>query len=79
MKLLPVLETQRKGAALDLLQAVPAKRMAVTFPTRTLGGRRVGMDRHYSQWFDGILTDEFSVTHRYIINDELVYIIERGM
>ena len=79
MKLLPVLETQRKGAALDLLQAVPAKRMAVTFPTRTLGGRRVGMDRHYSQWFDGILTDEFSVTHHYIINDELVYIIERGM
>jgi 16S rRNA (guanine(1405)-N(7))-methyltransferase len=78
MKLLPVLENQRKGSAIALLRSITAGRMVVTFPTRTLGGRKVGMDKHYAQWFEGILTDEFSVAHQYIINDELVYIIERG-
>ena len=79
MKLLPVLETQKKGAALALLRSVPAKRMAVTFPTRTLGGRKVGMDRHYTEWFEGILTEEFSVQTRYIFNDELVYIVDKNV
>lgn len=77
MKLLPVLETQRKGAALTLLKAVPARMIAVTFPTRTLGGRKIGMDRHYSEWFEGLVSDDFQICKRYIINDELVYIIEK--
>lgn len=79
MKLLPVLETQKKGAAIALMKSIPASRIAVTFPTRTLGGRKVGMDRHYTQWFEGILTEEFSASARYIFNDELVYIVDRRL
>nr|AMP55621.1 ArmA_Rmt [uncultured bacterium] len=77
MKLLPVLENQKKGAALELMRRVPAVDQVITFPTRTLTGRRVGMDRHYTEWFEALLTDEFSVIYRGIINDELVYVIKK--
>ena len=77
MKLLPLLETQRKNSAQALLRRVSAELMVVTFPTRTLSGRKIGMEAHYSKWFEGILTDEFILKDRYVINDELIYIIKR--
>lgn len=35
MKLLPVLENQKKGAAAALIESLPSEKAAVTFPTRT--------------------------------------------
>ena len=49
-KVLPLLERQRAGAALDVLNAIDARFIAVSFPTRTLGGRNIGMAAHYSEW-----------------------------
>ncbi len=77
MKLLPVLETQKKGSAKKLLESLNVKNVAVTFPTRTLGGRKVGMEQHYTEWFEGIIPKCFTVKERYICNYELVYILER--
>lgn len=76
MKLLPVLENQKKGSAAKLIESVNADKTVVTFPTRTLGGRKVGMEQHYTEWFEGILPDHFRIIDRYICNFELVYIIE---
>jgi len=78
MKLLPVLETQKKGSAKRLLEILPVKKAVVTFPTRTLGGRKVGMEQHYTEWFEGIIPECFAVRERYICNFELVYILERA-
>ena len=78
MKLLPVLETQKKGSAKKLLESLNVKNVAVTFPTRTLGGRKVGMEQHYTEWFEGIIPECFTVKDRYICNFELVYILERN-
>lgn len=78
MKLLPVIENQRKGAACELLERVDTRIVVVTFPTRTLGGRKVGMEQHYTEWFEGIIPAKYIVRDRYICNDELVYILGRA-
>lgn len=78
MKLLPVLENQKKGAAAALIESLPSEKAAVTFPTRTLSGRGVGMERHYSQWFEGLLPEMWAIFDRYVQNDELIYLIQRN-
>ena len=79
MKLLPVLEQQGKGAAMALLRDVPAEFALVTFPLRTLGGRRVGMEKHYSDWFEAQLPGAaFGVVDRFLAADELCYVVRRN-
>lgn len=74
-KLLPVLEQQRKGSALELLRAIPARHILVSFPTRTLSGRGVGMEQNYARWFEGL-----SFPHRmldsFTLGSELCYLLE---
>ena len=77
MKLLPVLEQQKKGSAMALVSSVPAEKICVTFPLRTLGGRKVGMEQHYSQWFEGNLPDGMEIIERFIEADELCYVTGR--
>lgn len=77
MKLLPVLETQHRGSARMLLKKLPVPTIVVTFPTRTLGGRRVGMEQHYTQWFESIVPESLSICDRYVFANELVYILNR--
>lgn len=78
MKLLPVLESQRKGAAAGLLREIRAARLIVTFPTRTLGGRGVGMEKHYSDWFEALDAPDWAPEMRYVQNGELVYILKEA-
>ncbi len=77
MKLLPVLEQQKKGSAMQLLCALPTATACITFPMRTLGGRKVGMEQHYSEWFEGNLPEEYGLIERFIEADELCYIVRR--
>lgn len=76
MKLLPVLERQRAGAGAALLAAAPARWKLVTFPTRTLGGRRVGMAAHYSQWLTEHLPPAHRVAARFESDDEYYFVLE---
>lgn len=78
MKLLPVIENQRKGSARALLDMLNTPSVVVTFPTRTLGGRKVGMEQHYTDWFERLIPEKYAVQDRYICNDELVYILARA-
>lgn len=78
MKILPVLEAQKKGAAAELLHAIDAVHLVVTFPTRTLGGRGVGMEKHYTQWFEALDAPDWAVEARYVQSGELVYILREA-
>ena len=77
MKLLPVLEQQEKGAAMRLLLRVPAPVIIVTFPMRTLGGRGVGMESHYSEWFEAAARGDFEIIRREALFGELCYVVRR--
>lgn len=76
MKLLPVIEQQKKGAAMQLLASVPAKHQLTTFPTRTLSGRGVGMEQNYTRWFEDHLPNGYKILDRFTTRNELCYITE---
>ena len=74
-KLLPLLERQRAGAALKVMSAVNADWLVVSFPTRTMGGRNVGMAVQYSAWMEARVPPGRSVADRFETENELFYIL----
>lgn len=77
-KILPLLERQRAGAALDVMRAVNAEFLIVSFPTRTLGGRNVGMEEHYCAWMDAHLPENRAVADRLVTDNELFYVLKEN-
>lgn len=77
-KLLPTLESQKSGAAAQVLNGVRAQYIAASFPTRTLGGRNVGMESHYSAWLESHLPDRYAIARRFTTENELFYILKEN-
>lgn len=75
-KVLPLLERQRAGAALDVMNAIDAAFLVTSFPTRTLGGRNVGMSQHYAEWMEAHLPEGRTVAARFETENELFYILK---
>lgn len=75
-KILPLLERQRCGAAMDVMHAANAKYLVISFPTRTLGGRNVGMEGNYSAWMEAHLPENRRIAARFAEENELFYILE---
>lgn len=78
LKTLPCLEQQQAGASDALLDAIPAPRLVVSFPTRSLGGRAKGMGRTYAQGFEARLASRGWSADRFEVGPELVYVVERS-
>ena len=75
-KVLPLLERQKAGAADDVLRGVNAESVVVSFPTRSLSGRNVGMEENYSRWMDAHIPENRTVTGRFTTENELFYILK---
>ena len=80
LKAIPCLEQVDRDAGARLLAAIRAPRILVSYPLRTLGGRAVGMERHYDDSFHALLAriggSHWRVT-RHAFPTELAYLIER--
>lgn len=74
-KFLPLAERLRRGGARALLDSLDARHIVVSFPTRTLGGRNVGMEGNYAQWFH-TLGYPGKVLHSFCLSNELFLIVE---
>jgi 16S rRNA (guanine(1405)-N(7))-methyltransferase len=48
LKSLPILRQQDPKTVIDLLTSIPAKRLVLSFPTRSIGGRAKGMEANYT-------------------------------
>ncbi len=79
MKLLPLLEGQRTGSAAKLLESCPAKRILATFPTRTLGGRNVGMEGHYTAFLHDILPHGIRIEDEFTQGTEKCFLLTKEM
>ena len=75
-KILPLLERQSPGAAMELMERIDAEYLIVSFPTRTLGGRNVGMERNYSEWMDAHIPRARHIAGRFTDENELFYILK---
>ena len=75
-KILPLLERQRPGAASELMKRADAEYLVISFPTRTLGGRNVGMEENYSEWMEAHIPRDRRVAGRFTDDNELFYILK---
>jgi 16S rRNA (guanine(1405)-N(7))-methyltransferase len=50
LKLLPCLEQQQKGSSLAVIKELKAHHFVVSFPRRSLSGKRTGMDNQYERF-----------------------------
>lgn len=77
LKTLPVLEQARRGAGRDLLRGLRARHLVVSFPTRSLGGRNVGMAATYGAQFRAIADAEGWPYQELRFTNELVFVAEK--
>lgn len=75
-KILPLLDRQKSGAAIGILDAVNAKFIVVSFPTRSLSGRNVGMEANYGAWMAAHLPEKRAIADSFATGNELYFILE---
>ena len=59
-----------------LLERLNASWAAVSFPTRTLSGRSVGMERNYSSAFEENCPEKYRIAGRFVAGNELIYVLK---
>ncbi len=78
LKALPVLEQLNKTAGIELLRALNAACLLVSFPARSLGGRDKGMTEHYEARFLALVQDEGWQIERFDFPTELVFRVRKN-
>jgi 16S rRNA (guanine(1405)-N(7))-methyltransferase len=78
LKTLPVLEHVRRGAGRELLRGLRAPRLVVSFPTRSLGGRNVGMAATYRGQMAELAAAEGWPYQTLEFAGEVVFLVEKG-
>lgn len=76
MKFLPVLQQVDRGGAAAWLRGLRARFLIVTYPTRTLGGRNVGMAGFYAAQFLELIAPFGWSCARYEFDGELCFVVE---
>lgn len=73
LKALPCLEQLDRAAGSAILDTINARCVIVSFPTRTVGGRNVGMREHYATRFEALVTHRPWQVERIEFAGELVF------
>jgi 16S rRNA (guanine(1405)-N(7))-methyltransferase len=78
LKSVPCLDQQDPAASARIIRAIQARRIVITFPTRSLGGHGKGMARNYRIRFDSLLTelgDGFALVGEVELANELAFVV----
>lgn len=73
LKAIPCLEQLDRAASSRLLDTIRAQHIVISFPTRTVGGRDVGMRTSYAERFERMIAGEKWRVARYEFAGELAY------
>jgi 16S rRNA (guanine(1405)-N(7))-methyltransferase len=76
LKAVPCLEQIHKRAGAILLNTLNAKHIVVSYPTRTVGGRAIGMRATYESHFNALMQDRSWPFTRFEFENELVFRID---
>jgi len=77
LKALPPLDQQAKNAGRDLLRALNARHILVSFPAQSLGGRGKGMAENYEQRFRALAGAEGWSLERFVFPTELAFLVRK--
>jgi 16S rRNA (guanine(1405)-N(7))-methyltransferase len=78
LKALPCLEQLDPDAGARLLDALPARRLLVSFPSQTLCGRRKGMGATYEARFQSLMAGRSWPVQRFDFPGELAFLVTKG-
>jgi len=80
-KLLPLIERQAKGRSLQLLKKIDAQYMIVTYPTKSLSGKKKGMRTFYADAFEAMIESiadrDLFISAKGEVGDELIYVVTK--
>ena len=79
LKTIPCLEQVDKSAGNQLLTAIQARYLLVSFPVQSLGGRSKGMPGHYETSFVRMMSGQPWGVKRFKFASELVFLIDKGL
>ena len=77
LKAIPCLEQVDKSAGLRLLESINADHLVVSFPARSLGGKKKGMVTNYEASFYELIANKTWSIQRFEFPSELVFLITR--
>ena len=77
-KLMPLLERQKKGHGFRIMKNPNFKKIIVSFPTKSAGGREKGMEAFYSSFFESKLPTELVIAEKAVFKNEMFYIGTRS-
>jgi 16S rRNA (guanine(1405)-N(7))-methyltransferase len=75
LKAIPCLEQLDKRAGRILLDTIRARHVVVSFPTRTVGGRSIGMRGHYEAHFNELIAGRSVAVKRHEFENELIFVL----
>ncbi|HFQ92883.1 MAG TPA: 16S rRNA methyltransferase [Anaerolineae bacterium] len=78
LKTLPCLEQVDKTAAAHLLDNLNARYLLISYPARSLGGRRKGMAENYTTHFEKLADGRRWRARRFEFETELAFLVEIG-
>ncbi|MBD3328926.1 hypothetical protein GF357_00315, partial [Candidatus Dojkabacteria bacterium] len=77
LKVLVLFDRQKNDSSLDIMKAIPAKFLVVSFPTKSLGGVDKGMEENYRKMFYGLISGLPWNVSEVIFENELVFVVEK--
>ncbi|MCB2202460.1 hypothetical protein KQH56_00485 [bacterium] len=77
LKAIPCLEQIDKDIALPLLQHINAEHILVSFPARSLGGRRKGMPSFYSDHFYDLIDGQSWQVREFTFSSEIAFLVSK--
>jgi len=77
LKTLPCLEQLDKGISPNLLDAVPADYLLISYPIRSLGGRAKGMGKTYETQFEKLMANRNWQVERFEFKTELAFLVKK--
>ncbi|HJZ48355.1 MAG TPA: 16S rRNA methyltransferase [Roseiflexaceae bacterium] len=77
LKALPPLDQQARNAGRDLLRALNARHILVSFPVHSLGGRGKGMTENYELRFRALADAEEWSVERFVFPTELAFLVTK--
>jgi len=78
LKTLPCLEQLERSISQDLLDAIPAQYLLVSYPVHSLGGRSKGMPATYSRQFERLCAERDWQVERFEFSSELAFLIRKS-
>lgn len=77
LKALPCLEQQEKGISIKLLSEIQCQFLVVSFPSKSLGGKRKGMESNYEAFLHSVVDKSSRAIHKISYEREIVYVLEQ--